>query len=101
MKFHKIRGIEKSVCTAEQKIAYNRACADYDWIIRSGMTVDEYIFKATRLLQANETIVKKYNIDAIIHCLRQGIVNYCASKHKILTSYEEIGEKFPSLYPIE
>ena len=25
MKYHKIRGVDKSTCTAEQKIAYNMA----------------------------------------------------------------------------
>ncbi len=101
MKFHKIRGVAKSVCTAEQKIAYNCAWSNYDMIMRQGLTVDEYIASATRILQANENIIKKYDIDAIIHCLRQGIVNYCKSSNRILTSYEEVGKMFPSLYPVE
>lgn len=101
MKFHKIRGVEKSVCTAEQKIAYNFAFADREWILRSGTTLDEYmIYTAHRLLH-NEKISKRYDIDAIQHCLRQGIVEYCKSKEIILTSYEQIGKVFPSLYPVE
>lgn len=36
MKYHKIRGVDKSTCTAEQKIAYNMAWyiwndCRYDW----------------------------------------------------------------------
>lgn len=101
MKFHKIRGIEKSVCTAEQKIAYNYAHDDYDWVIRSGMELWEYLDSVTRRIRDNEEIMKKYDIDAIIHCLRQGFVNFCKAKYHILTSYKEIGQMFPSLYPVE
>ena len=101
MKFHKIRGIEKSVCTAEQKIAYNYAFADYEWAMKSDMELWQYLDKVANRIKANEKIMKKYDIDAIIHCLRQGFINFCKSKYHILTSYEEIGKMFPSLYPVE
>ena len=101
MKFHKIRGIEKSVCTAEQKIAYNYASADRDWILRSNMELWQYLDDVAARAQKNAAISKKYDIDAIIHCLRQGLVNYLGAKYHILTSYKEIGDMFPSLYPVE
>ena len=101
MKFHKIRGIEKSVCTAEQKIAYNFASSDYDWVMRSNMELWQYLGNVTSRIKEDEKIMKKYDIDAIIHCLRQGFINFCKTKYHILTSYEEIGKMFPSLYPVE
>lgn len=101
MKFHKIRGIEKSVCTAEQKIAYNYAFSDYEWVMRSNMELWQYLDNVTNRIKNNETIMKKYDIDAIIHCLRQGFINYCKEKYHILSSYEEIGKMFPPLYSIE
>ena len=102
MKFHKIRNVRKSVCTAEQKIAYNFAFSDYEWAMRSDMELWEYLDDVTRRIYRNHPeIVKKYDVDAIIHCLGQGFINYCKSKSKILTNYKEIGEMFPSLYPVE
>lgn len=101
MKFHKIRGVEKTVCTAEQKIAYNYAFADYDWAMRSNLEFWQYLDKVAERIKNNAEIMKKYDIDAIIHCLRQGFINYCKSKYHVLGSYKEIGEMFPSLYPVE
>ena len=43
---------------------------------------------------------KRYNIDAIIHCFRNGIEKYM-KQHSILNSYEEIGKTFVCLYDIE
>ena len=45
-------------------------------------------------------IDKKYNIDAIVHCFRNGIKNYL-NRFSIITSYEEIGKTFECLYEIE
>lgn len=101
MKFHKIRGIEKSVCTAEQKIAYNFASADYDWVMRSNMKLWHYLENVASRIKADEKMMGKYDIDAIIHCMRNGFINFCKTKCHILTSYKEIGEMFPSLYPVE
>lgn len=99
MTFHKIRGIEKTICTAEQKIAYNYASADYDWAMRSDMELWQYLDNVANRIKADEKM-KKYDIDAIIHCLRNGFIDFCKSKYHILTSYEEIGNMFPSLYPV-
>lgn len=104
MKFHKIRGIDKNICTCEQKIAYNYASADYQWIMRSNIELWEYLDSVTKRIQENKKIMARYDIDAIIHCLRTGIIDYCkyCKTHSgILTSYKEIGKMFPSLYPIK
>ena len=102
MKFHKIKGIEKLVCTAEQKIAYNFAFADYDWVMRSDMELWQYLDSVIkRIKECHPKMMKRYNIDAIIHCLRNGFINYCKTKHYILSTYEEIGKMFPSLYPVD
>ena len=76
MKYHKIRNVDKSVCTAEQKIAYNAA------------------FYHT--FDYRETW-KKYDIDAIQAALNAGMENYF-NGCSILSSYEEIGKTFPALY---
>lgn len=101
MKFHKIRGIEKNICTAEQVIAYNYAQSDYNWAMHSNMELWQYLDNVSKRIMADEKIMKNYDIDAIIHCLRQGFIEFCKSKHHILTSYKEIGEMFPSLYPVD
>lgn len=101
MKFHKIRGVDKSICTAEQKIAYNYAFSDYDWAVRSNLELPEYLDSVTKRIKENADITKKYDIDAIIHCLRNGFIDYCKAKTHIFASYEEVGRAFPSLYPVE
>ncbi len=101
MKFHKIRGIEKSICTAEQKIAYNYAFSDYSWAMQSNLELSQYLDSVTERIKNNAEIMKKYDIDAIIHCLRQGFTNYCKAKYHVLSSYEEIGNMFLTLYPVD
>lgn len=105
MKFHKVRGIDKSVCTAEQKIAYNYASSYSDIVIKSGMKVQDFLKLVLNNIERDHSdFKKKYNVDGIIYCLEQGIINYCEScksGHSILWEYKEIGKMFPSLYPIE
>lgn len=106
MNMHKIRGIDKEVCTAEQKIAYN-----YAFMYRSTMekihdsdtteiTKDEayqqvigWVIRGVK----DNGIDKKYNIDAIVHCFRNGIKNYMEG-FSVLWNYEDIGKIFPCLY---
>lgn len=109
MKMHKIYGVDKNICTAEQKIAYNYAFSHRTWlemIYKSDNTevvkseaYQDVISLVAKCLKDNGTD-KKYNIDAIIHCLRNGIENYM-KQHSILNSYEEIGKTFVCLYGIE
>lgn len=106
MNMHKIRGVDKEVCTAEQKIAYN-----YAFMYRSTMekirdsdtteiTKDEAYQQVIGWLirgVKDNGIDKKYNIDAIVHCFRNGIKNYMEG-FSVLWNYEDIGKTFPCLY---
>lgn len=109
LKYHKIRGVNMDVCTAEQKIAYNiafRLEISYGDIFRKHGTLSEaakaeaiarYIQKGMRdYTLANEN--SRYNVDAIFAALNAGLKNYLESSHHILTSYAEVGEAFPANY---
>ena len=109
MKMHKIRNIDKSVCTAEQKIAYNYAFmwrktlkkihdSDAMQVVKH-QAYQDVINSVIRGIK-EQSIDKRYNIDAIVHCFRNGIENYI-NGYSILTSYEEIGKTFSCLYDIE
>lgn len=108
MKYHKIRGIDKSVCTCEQKIAYNVAFANYDLFanmynaqvvqIHKTDIAFEFVEFCMRQIKRNESIVQKYNIDAIQCALNAGSENYLSANYHILLSYEEIGKMFPAYY---
>ena len=104
MKTHKISGIEKNVCTCEQKIAYNMAFSDYDCI--NNVTEKEgrvaglsfaYKMRDNHIRKMIEDGTR-YNMDAVFCAYNAGIENYCGLKFHILTSYKEIGEAFPILY---
>lgn len=108
MKYHKIKNVEKSVCTCEQKIAYNVAFSNYDLFqkqykaqvvqIHKSDIAFEFVNFCMRQIMRNESIAKKYNIDAIQCALNAGAENYLSAKYHILSSYEEIGKMFPSYY---
>lgn len=101
LKTHKIPGIEKEVCTAEQIIAYNLAFAHYP-SIQDAPTAAEALATAARRrdialkeLQKNGT---RYNIDAIFCAYNAGIMDYTNGSHHIFTNYQEVGNAFPLLY---
>lgn len=106
IKYHKIPKVDKAVCTAEQKIAYNFAFADCDCLLR--LVEDGKIRNAAEAvntifrLHDMETICSKYDIDGVFSALMAGIEQYMknyAARHDFLfTSYEEIGKAFPALY---
>lgn len=111
LKYHKIRNVEKSVCTAEQMVAYNaawRICERFDarrqWKNESaevsGMARVDYIMQLVRHcmkeISYDSKIMEKYDADAIESALRNGMKNYLESKKAIFTSYEEIGKIFPA-----
>ena len=109
MKMHKIRNVEKSVCTCEQKIAYNYAFlwrTQLEDIYRSEVAQfakeEEYQHIISNIIEGieREGIDKRYNIDAIIHCFRNGLETYL-SGFSVLWSYEEIGKVFTCSYEIE
>ena len=110
MKYHKIANVDKSVCTCEQKIAYNIAfrlhisyadqfsevnainpgaarsnCAD---LAREGLKWYKmsYSYKPG-----------KYDEDAIFSALLAGLYDYLSNFH-IFSSYEDIGRAFPAHY---
>ena len=108
LKCKKIRGVDKSVCTAEQKIAYNYACR-YANIGKKILNADapEFVkadgyFQVEKLvlndIKSNEALCK-YNIDAIIISFRQGFRNYCKNPF-IALSYASIGNCFKIPYEI-
>lgn len=105
----KIRGIEKNVCFGEQKIAYNYALsfisqikeiysADVAELVRQD-AINELINLVVKMMQTND-IDKKYNIDAIVHCFRNGIEEFAKEKYNIYTDYRQIGSTFKCLYDI-
>lgn len=110
MKYHKIRNVDKSVCTAEQKIAYNAAFYHtFNYRETWKKTKDNYsriaqkdfIWEAVhwcmKMIMNDAEICKKYDIDAIQAALNAGMENYF-NGCSILSSYEEIGKTFPALY---
>ena len=116
MKFkcRKIRNVPKTVCTCEQKIAYNFA---FMWSVNCGEkfldpNIPEFV-KAEGFDNIMKVVLnsitngydaekfQKYNIDAIIVAFRQGFRKLCESPKGMCTSYEEIGEMFSIPYEIE
>ena len=107
IKVHKIRGVDKNICSAEQKIAYNIAFARRDTLIRrwkechTEFQRSEVFFDLinTELRLFRETYGEKYNLDAVFIALNQGFKNYC-EKFFIARDYETIGKAFPIPYEI-
>ena len=104
MKLHKIKGVDKEICSAEQKIAYNMAFADLDAIRR---VIKEYgeataVHYSCKLRDGHISVLKdqgcNYNLDAVFCAYNAGILDYCKGKSHIFTSYAEIGKCFPILY---
>lgn len=106
--YHKIRGVDKGVCTAEQKIAYNlafRAHISYQDAFDRAASVSEIctkelVHEIIRLeiesAKCSESAAR-YNLDAIFAALNAGLEGYLR-KWFIATSYEEIGRAFPACY---
>ena len=105
MTYHKIKNIPLSVCTAEQKIAYNLSFMYYDTVIKEynqlpmqfqkTELINKSIQKIMELYRSNKT---KYDEDAIFSALNAGLENYINLKYHVLMSYKEIGEAFPANY---
>lgn len=108
MKVHKIRNVEKSECFAEQKIAYNYAFSwrsQLEQIEKANVAESVKSAKRQNIIDCvvrgikEQKIDEKYNIDAIIHCFRNGMEEYLKG-FSILTSYKEIGNIFKCSYEI-
>lgn len=87
MKTHKIRGVEKSVCCCEQKIAYNLA---FSYLHVNGWSVET----AMRVYRGSAGYSGRYNDAAIEAALTAGAEAYRA-KPFIAWNYEDIGAAFP------
>lgn len=114
MKYHKIRNVPLNVCTAEAKIAYNLAstyATEYRNVYRehasevSRIAISDFVSEAVNWCvkmwkdgNTYQSTPDKYDIDTIFCCLNAGMENYFKSDYAILSSYEEIGKIFPSLY---
>lgn len=99
MTFRKIPGVEKEICTAEQKIAYNFAFRyrDFD----GQKEVIDLLQVVANDIKNNEKMMRMYDIDSIIHCLRNGYIEYRKNYPAIITDYKTIGKIFYTLYPIQ
>jgi hypothetical protein len=93
MKLHKIRNVEKEVCTCEQKIAYNYAVSNYDNIYQDKERIAECVKRD--LERRSNGDMKKYDCNAIFQIFVSNFENYKKAKYHILTSYDEIGNAFP------
>lgn len=114
MKYHKIRKIPLDVCTCEAKIAYNLAflyATEYRDAYKknaaniSKIAVSELVSEAVNWCikmwkdgNTYQSTPDKYDIDTIFCCLNAGMENYFKSDYAILSTYEEVGKIFPSLY---
>ena len=107
MKYHGIGGVKKTICTAEQKIAYNLAWSYKDILLpnfqkcscnfqKSGLVRDSVRY-LTEQYKKNYPL-SKFDIDSIYCCLGAGLEEYYNNGGKILWSYEDIGSVFPALY---
>ena len=110
MKYHKISGVEKSVCTAEQKLAYNIAFQlhiSYANEFEKANSVNPGAARSSCAELAKTGIrwyrmsysykPGKYDEDAIFSALLAGLYNYLSDFH-IFSNYEDIARAFPAHY---
>lgn len=110
MKYHKIPNVDKSICTAEQMIAYNIAFrlhisyADQFGkvnAVNSGRARADCADLAMEGLKHYRMSYPykpgKYDEDAIFSALLAGLYDYLSDFH-IFSSYEDIGRAFPAHY---
>lgn len=108
MKYHKIRNVDKSVCTCEQMIAYNAAVRHYDLFdkkykaqtvqIHKSEIAREFVDFCMKVITSDEKIVAKYDIDSIFCALNAGAENYLAADYHIFARHDEVGKMFPAYY---
>lgn len=103
MKFrsHKIPGIAKSICNAEQVIAYNFL---FQWTLNDHEKNYALSCIQNALIREQETRFKKYDIDLIYHYVLQSYDRYNADRSpynnmtKVFSSYEELAKVIYSDY---
>ena len=109
MKYHKIRNVEKTVCAAEQMIAYNIAFRqhisyqhDFDQVNACDPeAAKSYCEKLVHnglsmFRRAPDYKPGKFDEDAIFYSLNAGLYGYL-SKPFIAANYEAVGKAFPAL----
>jgi hypothetical protein len=96
MKSHKIYGIDKSVCNAEQKIAYNYS---FTYIDGKPLEYKDHILWCIKESLYRDEKMKRFNIDLIYHYILNNYEKYQA-KPFIASQYETIGTFFESAYPV-
>ena len=97
LKTHKIPNVDKLVCCAEQKIAYNLAFSTRDHILRCGLNGEQAVAETMKFWHSShEGQSSKYNAEAIKAALTGGLKNYLKN-HFIASNYEQIGKAFPLL----
>lgn len=108
MKYHKIRGVDLSVCTAEQKIAYNLAFSHTARFRDNYNALPTAAAKAQAVRDITGKLIEwyragysykpgKYDEDAIFSALLAGLDGYLVRPF-IAGSYGDIGNAFPALY---
>lgn len=84
---HKISGVDKNICTAEQKLAYEYALNNYKLNISpAGLAL---------LVLKWRAIDKRYNWQAVAHLIDTHLESFRGRDTHILSSYEEVGKAFP------
>lgn len=108
--YHKIKGVDKSICTAEQKIAYEiafRLHISYQdrWdemrsmkAAESAMSnaISDLIGEGMAMFDRSKWSARM-NQDAVFAALNAGLRSYL-DKFFIATNYEQIGLAFPANY---
>lgn len=110
MKYHKIKNVDKQICTAEQKIAYNLAFAahiSYQELFNNAIKKSNVCATDLTNQICNDALKHyrlaydykpgKYDEDAIYSCLKAGLFNYL-KKPFIAADFKKIGECFPAYY---
>jgi hypothetical protein len=110
MKLHKIPGVDKDVCTCEQKIAYNLAFRihinywnEWENAKDSGeaereLCLDDLVIRAMLGYDALNAVAgtgKRYDRHAVKAALSAGLEKYL-DRFFIADSYEQIGRAFPA-----
>ena len=86
---HKIPGIDKNICNAEQKIAYN-----FLFIWADGCTGNDKNYSLNciqrSLSEGQKTTFKRYDVDLIYHYIVSSWDRYKNSKYHIFSSYTDL-----------
>ena len=110
IKTHKIYGVPKAICTAEQMIAYNLTFAYHDLFKAEFLSLPTEAAKSQAIADMRNKWLKwyrnaytykpgKYNEDAIFIALNNGIRRYM-EKPFIACDYDIVGEVFTIPYEL-